>query len=87
MTEKEDNFQLDENIAFLHLKRNKKPNLSELTQVFCGLLSLMSKYFEAKIECIGATLADVSFAAAVWSRHTTPSIHRRRESALRDETK
>ena len=37
-TEKEHNFQTDENIALLHLKRKKK-NLSELTQVFCGLFS------------------------------------------------
>ena len=28
----------------------------------------------------------VSFAAVVWSRHTTPSIPRWRVSALRDET-
>ena len=34
-----------------------------------------------------ATLATVSFAAVVWSRHTTPSISRFKESALRDETK
>ena len=26
-------------------ERIYKPNLSELTQVFCGLLSLLSKYF------------------------------------------
>ena len=39
-----------------------------------------------KIECIGAALTVVSFAAVVWSRHTTPSIPRWRESALRDET-
>ena len=35
----------DENIALFHLKRKKKPNLSELTEVFCGLLSLLFKYF------------------------------------------
>ena len=34
VTEKEHNFQTDENIALLQLKRNKKPKLSELTQAF-----------------------------------------------------
>ena len=52
--------------------------------MFCGLLS---KCFEVKMKCIGATFAVVSFAAVVWSRHTTPSISRWRESAMRDETK
>ena len=46
VTEKEHNRQKKKNIASLHLKRKeKKPNLSELTQVFCGPLSLLSKYF------------------------------------------
>ena len=65
-------------------KGRKKPNLSELTQILCGLLSLLPKYFYRKIKCIGATLT-VVFFAAVWSRYTTPSILK--ESALRDETK
>ena len=34
-----------------------------------------------------AALTVVSFAVVVWSRHTTPSISRFKESALRDETK
>ena len=49
----------------------KKPTLSRFTLVFCDLLSLLSKYFWAKIKCIGATLTVVSFAAVVWPRHTT----------------
>ena len=61
--------------------------LSEVTQAFCGLLPLLSKYFRAKIKYNGASLTVVSFAAVVWSRHTTPSIPRWRESAWRDETK
>ena len=45
VTEKEQNFQKNETIALRHLKsKAKKPNLSELTQVFCGLFSLLSKY-------------------------------------------
>ena len=51
---KEHNLQTDENIVLLHLKRKRKPNLSELTQVFCGLLSLLPKYILAKIKCLGA---------------------------------
>ena len=39
------------------------------------------------MNCIGATLTVVSFAAVVWSRYTTPSISRLIESALRDEIK
>ena len=39
------------------------------------------------MKCIGAALPVVSFAAVVWSRHTTPSISRLRGSASRDETK
>ena len=50
VTEKEHNFQTDENIGLLHLNwERKKPNLSELTQVFFDLFSLLSKYFKAKI--------------------------------------
>ena len=45
-----------------------------------SLLLLFSNYFWAKIKCIGATLTVVYFAADVRSRHTTPSIPRRRES-------
>ena len=55
-------------------KTIKNPNLSELTQGFCGLLSLLSKYFLAKRKCIGAMLTIVSFEAVVWSCHTTSSI-------------
>ena len=76
----------NENIA----KRQKKPNLSELTQILSDLLSLLSEYFSVKMKCIGATLTVVSFAAVVWSRHTTPSMsisHVLRKSVLRDETK
>ena len=68
------NFQKNENIANLQLKRKKKPNLSKLTQLFCGLLSLLSKYFWAKIKCISTTLTVVSFAATVWPHHTMPYI-------------
>ena len=40
------------------------------------------------MKCIGATLTVVSFAAVVWTRHTTPSIFPfERERALRDDTK
>ena len=42
VTEKKHNFQNNENIALLHLKIKKRQILSELAQVFCGLLSLMS---------------------------------------------
>lgn len=77
-------FQMDKNFTVLHLKRRKKNNLSEVTQVFCGLLS---KYFKAYIKCIGATLTVVSLAAVVWSRYTMPCISYLRESALHDETK
>ena len=45
VTEKEHNSQTRENIALLHLRERKKPNLSEIIQVFCGLLSMLSKYF------------------------------------------
>ena len=38
VTEKDHNFQKNENIALL------KPSLSELTQVFCRLFSFLSKY-------------------------------------------
>ena len=62
-TEKEHNFQTDENIALLHLKRKKK-NLSELTQVFCGLFSSVPLLLFSPL------------AAVVSSRHTTPSIPR-----------
>ena len=30
---------------YFTLRERKKPKLSELTRVFCGLLSLLSKYF------------------------------------------
>ena len=55
--------------------------------MLCGLLSLLSEYFLVKMKCIGATLTVVSFAAVVWSCHTTPSISFLRENALHDETK
>ena len=46
MTEKENNFQTDQNIALLHLKSKEKSLiLSKLTQVFFVLLSLLSKHF------------------------------------------
>ena len=46
VTEKEHNFQRNKNIASFQLKRKgKKPNLSVLTQAFCGLLSLLSEDF------------------------------------------
>ena len=81
VTKKEHNFQTDENIALLNSKRKKKRLFfTELTQVFCGLLS---NYFYAKIKCISATLQYCCFL----SRHTTPFIPRWRENALRDETK
>ena len=67
---------------YFTIRERKKTNLSELTQVFCGLLS---KYFYAEIKCIGAKLTVVSLAAIVWSRHTMsyiPPFER-----LHDETK
>ena len=73
------NFQKNENITLLHFKRKRKNNLSKLTQIFCGLLSLFSDYFCAKVKCIGAMLTAVSLAAVVWSHHTTPSIPHLRE--------
>ena len=30
---------------YFTIRERKKPKLSELTRVFCGLLSLLSKYF------------------------------------------
>ena len=49
VTEKEHNFQTDENIALLHLNWERK-NLNYLSwQVFFDLFSLLSKYFKAKI--------------------------------------
>ena len=43
VTGKEHNFQTNENITLLHLKKKKKKtNLSELTQVVCDLFSLLS---------------------------------------------
>ena len=70
-----------------HRKTGKKPNLSELTQILCDLLSLLFKYFRVKMKCNVAMLTVVSFAPVVWSPHTTPSISHLRESALRDKTK
>ena len=57
-------------------KEQKKTNLSEPTQVFCGLLSLLFKNPLRKIKGIGATPIVVSFAAVAWSRHRTHSIPR-----------
>ena len=68
-------------------KTKKTYNLSEFTRILCGLLSLLSEYFLVKMKCIGATPTVVSFAAVVWSCHTTPSISFLRENALHDETK
>ena len=46
MTEKENNFQTDQNIALLHLKSKEKSLIYlKLTQVFFVLLSLLSKHF------------------------------------------
>ena len=55
-------------------KRRKKPNLSEFTQVLCGLLSLLPTYLYAKIKHIGAKLTVISFSAIFWSQHSMPSI-------------
>ena len=63
---------------YFTIRERKKTNLSELTQVFCGLLS---KNFYAEIKCIGAKLTVVSLAAIVWSRHTMPYIPHLRERA------
>ena len=46
------NFTLD--------KKKKKLNLFELTQVFCGLLFLLSAKIQANIKLIDATLTVVS---------------------------
>ena len=69
------NFQKSENIALHHFKRKKK-----------NLIYLNShRYFVVYcLYCLNTFV--VSFAAVVWSRHTTPSIPRWRVSALRDET-
>ena len=69
------NFQKSENIALHHFKRKKK-----------NLIYLNShRYFVVCcLYCLNTFV--VSFAAVVWSRHTTPSIPRWRVSALRDET-
>ena len=60
-------------------KEKEKTIYLKLTQIFCGLLSLFSDYFCAKVKCIGAMLTAVSLAAIVWSHHTTPSIPHLRE--------
>ena len=43
--QKEHNFKKKKN----ENERQKKTNLSELTQILCDLLSLLSKYFQVKI--------------------------------------
>ena len=47
VAEKEHNFQKNESIACTppYKKEKKKPDLSELTQIFCDLLFLLSNYF------------------------------------------
>ena len=47
ITEKEHNFQKNESIACTppYKKEKKNPDLSELTQIFCDLLFLLSNYF------------------------------------------
>ena len=66
-------------------KTGKNPNLSELTQILCDILSLLSKYFSVKMECITTILTVVSFADVVWSRHTMPSISHLGECVLCDK--
>ena len=80
VAEKEHNFQKNESIACTppYKKEKKKPDLSELTQIFCDLLFLLSNYFWAKIKCICAMRTVVS-AAIVWSCYTIPSIPHCRE--------
>ena len=56
VTEKKHNFQKNDHIVLVYLRKRKKPNLSELTQVFCGLLSLFCSI--VKIKCISATLCN-----------------------------
>ena len=41
-------------------EKETKHNLCKLAQVFCSLLSLLSKYFGAKIKCIRVTLTESS---------------------------
>ena len=67
-------------------RQEKNPNLSELTQILCDILSLLSKYFSVKMECITTILTVVSFADVVWSRHTMPSISHLGECVLCDKT-
>ena len=67
-------------------KTGKNPNLSELTQILCDILSLLSKYFSVKMECITTILTVVSFADVVWSCHTMPSISHFGECVLCDKT-
>ena len=56
VTEKKQNFQKNDHIVLVYLRKKKKPNLSELTQVFCGLLSLFCSI--VKIKCISAMLCN-----------------------------
>ena len=61
-------FVTEKSITFKKRKyriRQKKPSLSELTQILCGLLSLLPKYFSVKMKRIGDSLIVVSFAAVV----------------------
>ena len=69
------NFQKSENIALHHFKRKKK-NLI--------YLNFFVYFVVCCLYCLNTFV--VSFAAVVWSRHTTPSIPRWRVSGLRDET-
>ena len=53
-------------------KEREKTIYLKFTQIFCGLLSLFSDYFYAKVKYIGAMLTAVSLAAVVWSQsHNT----------------
>ena len=67
---KEHNFQTDENIALLYLKRKKKTNFSELTQVFCGycLYCLITSKRKQMHQC--------HTYCCFLSRHTTQCIPR-----------
>ena len=80
---KEHNFQTDENIALLYLKRKKKTNFSELTQVFCGycLYCLITSKRKQNASVPHLLLFPVS------SHNAMHSPSRWRESAFRDETK
>ena len=88
VTEKEQNFQKNETIALRHLKSKAKK--TKFIWTHTGILWSIFSIVEIpliKNQMLCAKLTVVSFAAVVWSRHTTLSIPRWRESALRDVTK